>query len=117
MRIDDANRSPQTQALEKANAGPASNSRASKAQDGGTDKADISALAKALQPTDPQRLEKTPARCPKRTLQGFQREGCRRRPERRAFGLESPRDSPPKLCNYAAVFGIHWTQVRYLIQG
>ena len=58
MRIDDVNHSPQTQAAEKANSATPNRSQGDKTQQAGVDSTDISPLAKALQPTDPQRLEK-----------------------------------------------------------
>jgi len=58
MRIDDVNRSPQTQATEKANSGPANRGPGDKTEPAGVDSTELSPLAKALQPTDPQRLEK-----------------------------------------------------------
>jgi len=58
MRIDDVNHSPKTQATEKANSATPNRSQGDKTQPAGVDSTDISPLAKALQPTDPQRLEK-----------------------------------------------------------
>jgi anti-sigma28 factor (negative regulator of flagellin synthesis) len=58
MRIDDVNRSPQAQATEKAKVEPAAiRGDESPASASGADNADISPLARALQPHDSQRLE------------------------------------------------------------
>ena len=57
MRIDDVNRSPLPQAAEKANLGSAARGQSDKAGNG-SDNAEISPLARALQTSDPPRLEK-----------------------------------------------------------
>lgn len=58
MRIDDLNRAPLTQSAEKAEA--AGQKRALEADSAaarGTDQADVSQLARALAPRDPNRIE------------------------------------------------------------
>ncbi len=57
MRIDDVNRSPLPQAAEKANSGSAVRGENDRAGNG-ADNAEISPLARALQTSDPQRLER-----------------------------------------------------------
>ena len=57
MRLDDVNRSPQTQATEKSKDGSVSQRQVNKGQEGGSDQAEISPLAQALQPADAKRLE------------------------------------------------------------
>jgi anti-sigma28 factor (negative regulator of flagellin synthesis) len=58
MRIDDLNRAPLTQSAEKADAaGQKRALEANSAAARGTDQADVSQLAQALAPRDPNRIE------------------------------------------------------------